>query len=106
MEALFLESRAARQIKRYAANKDVEDAPLLQNLLSAAYKNGRAFFEHRKSLGVLAFQGLSYEDWWVKRCLNNDDHKGIDINELMCWGDTPEGEALWFAVHRAGVGEE
>ena len=106
MKALFLESRAAAEVRHYAANHPEVD---VQELLDRTYLRG---LESNSGDGWTPNKEPSeedaqvYSDWWVTRCLQNDSHKEVDIDQLFCWDETEEGEDFWQEVSKREHGEE
>lgn len=99
MKALFLESRAARQIREWA-DKERQPDHRLEEVLEAAYNNGQVYFKYKQNVGYAGLKGITYDEWWVDMCLKGDLHKDVDINFLMEWIKTPEGQDFWSAVNR------
>lgn len=85
MYVLFLESKAAQQIRDYCANHP-DHEHTVEETLQRGYKNSE---QYRTS-----------EDW-VKKCLNNDSHKEIDVDRAFTWSDSPEGHEYWASINEA-----
>lgn len=83
MYLLFLESKAAQQIRDYcAAHPDHEHT--VEETLQRCYNNGKS----------CDYSGCS-EDGWVTKCLNEDSHKDVDVDMMFTWSETPEGREYW-----------
>lgn len=85
MYELFLETEAARQIDDWVAQNpdrgyDVEE------VLQRAYDN-------------LLEQKSNGSDYLVTRCINNDSHRSLNIDEAFIWSDTEEGHEFWERIH-------
>lgn len=80
MFVLFLESRAAQQVRDYCAAHP-EHPHTVEETLQRCYDNS-------------IDQALTSDDW-VRSCLANDSHKGVDIDMAFIWHDTPEGRDYW-----------
>lgn len=100
MYALFLESRAAEEVRLYANNHPEVD---VEELLARTYQRNK---ESRlsddgftpKEGPYSEDQNKKFDDWWVKWCLQDDKHKSFDIDKLFCWGETVEGHDFWEGV--------
>lgn len=101
MYALFLESKAAAQVRAFAAARAIGEVET-EVLLLTCYKHGKDHANH--------FQFVhgddSYDDWWVNMCLDGDSHKYMCINQLITWAETPEGKPFWREVNQYGGNEE
>lgn len=86
MYALFLETEAASEIDRFVADHggDAEDIKL--KCYANSVKDGKD------------------DDWWISRCLNDDNHKEFTIYDLFYWRETPEGHEFWGEIHLNKVG--
>ncbi|SPF82088.1 hypothetical protein [Pseudomonas phage GP100] len=105
MYALFLESRAAEEVRQYA---QVRPEVVVDDLLKLAYQRAIEEFvlvlaDH--SLGG-AEQQQRFDDWWVDQCLRDDAHKHQDVDRLFCWGNTPEGHEFWETISRRDEGAD
>lgn len=104
MYALFLETRAAEEVRQYAQiNPDVD----VDGLLKTTYQRALESFLSEEGDGwapytgpVSAEQQQKFDDWWVQLCLIDDMHKQQDVDMLFCWGETPEGGDFWEGVSR------
>ena len=83
MFVLFLESTAAKQVRDYcAANPDHPHT--VEETLQRCYNN--------------SIDQYYTSDDWVRRCLDNDSHKEIDIDMSFTWSDSPEGHDYWSCM--------
>lgn len=87
MYNLFLETRAAAQIREWCRinEKDADE------LLQAAYKNACNNPAYARDGG---FDGYLFE-----RAIKDNSHKKLDIDLAFTWDKTPEGRDVWIGVH-------
>lgn len=98
MYVLFLESKAARQVREFVATHPDGWEAGVDDLLAKAYANS-ATYHNGPYIGKVR-HGLGHEEWWVDACLRGDFHKHLDVNKLFYWAETPEGNGLWMGVYR------
>lgn len=94
MYALFLETEAAAQIDRYAADNGLDAEAIKQRAYAESLKQ-------RRSYG----RGETEEDasnWWVERCLKDDSHKVIDVDACFTWSSSVEGHNYWRTIQGHG----
>lgn len=91
MYALFLETKACEQIDRYVAANGGDADDIKQK----CYDNARKYLSQWR--GDRSDQ--AGDDWWVKLCLKHDSHKKCDVDSLMYWHETPEGQEFWSRVN-------
>lgn len=101
MYALFLESKAAREVRDYVIHHpEIE----LEELLQRTYLRGQQAMAGDgwtpKVDDFTPEEVKEYEDWWVSGCLRDDAHVRYDVDMLFCWGETPEGGDFWEEVSR------
>jgi hypothetical protein len=102
MYALFLESRAADEVRSYIEHHPAMD---LEELLARTYSRNKEGFLTKDwgppNKGPYSEEEEKrFNDYWVGMCLDDDSHKEMDIDSLFCWGDTEEGHEFWSAVSR------
>lgn len=86
MFVLFLESKAAQQIRDYCADHP-EHFHTLEETLQRCYDNGK-----------LCDYSECDEAGWVTKCLREDGHKDVNVDMMFTWSDTPEGRGYWSSI--------
>lgn len=94
MYNLFLETRAAAQIKEWCRRQGCEER--VEEITKLAYGNAcksRLFLRQEGGFDALLFS----------RCVKTDDHYYLDIDGSFIWDDTPEGHIFWAPIQRTDV---
>lgn len=107
MYALFLESYAARQVDEYCRRKGLNADEVKKSL----YRNGfeyKCFAYARRDRLIKAplYVAEEYDNYWVTKCFAEDSHKHVDVDQMCCWEDTPEGGDFWRTINNVELRNE
>ncbi|MNF29800.1 hypothetical protein D3C81_2073450 [compost metagenome] len=94
MYNLFLETRAAAQIKEWCIRQGCEGRT--EEILKMAYLNAcnsRLFLK----------QAGGFDGYLFSRCTKADGHYYLDIDSSFIWDETPEGHKFWAPIQRIDV---
>lgn len=97
MYALFLETKAARQIEDYAKQEELgqEWVELYQK---RAYEEAIAYYSQYNFDPSGRTKEEVYSNYLVSKCLKEDSHKEIDIDQLFTWHLSKEGANFWEKI--------
>lgn len=95
MENLFLETRAAAQIREWCRVKDLDEEEC-DELLHTAYINACNCDMWDNNNG-------GYSGYLVERALKDNTHVNVDIDTSFMWANTPQGRDFWRDINNMRV---
>lgn len=95
MYNLFLETRAAAQIRQWCMRNAIDDERCEQ-IIREAYANACNSPMFAKTPG-------GFDGYLFSKCVKEDDHYRIDIDHAFIWEQTPQGGNFWMTINRENV---